>query len=965
MNNKAHKLTNKQTWAKWLFWSWNVIFLAFMTLGFAPTVLPEMITAVRSGEIPANFLAYAAVLTLIPAIVIVVGYTLLRRSPEKLFALGYGVEGPLMIILAVRFFVVRQATTAVTFILLVAALGILTYLWQILDRKITERGAVLTHTRLIGLTLLLATGLYASVWIAFYAVPIAGQFGTLAGDFLKEIWRSLRNLDFTNIEWRMVPFSILGTILFVYSATLFLLMPVAISILYVREWWRGVQQVAASYNRPRAVVLTTAVLIIIAVLFIQTSKQPQQEAFALLETPPANLEEAQALLAQEDGLRDGLLNAYLSRQRYVSAQGEVRHIGEMYDWAFDITDKQAQRVQRLYESVARPILYAPVTPTPPDSTFRDIWTNGAFVRDSTQAAELYEQFFDEPIVDGERETIIRAVRSTWMVDQARAGWQAVDDREILLTHQEVNVSEQGDWAEVELYEVYQNQTTQRQEVVYYFSLPETAVITGVWLGNNENRDERFEYRIAPRGAAQQMYQEQVQRRIDPALVEQIGPSQYRLRAFPIEPQRRSWATDTPGRSEIIEGPPLHLWLTYQVLADGDAWPLPYLAEKRNVYWTDDTVRLVNGTAMEADESTWLPTAVPATSPIIPTAHRVDFPNGQTVLIQPETPVQSEAEVAQATPPNDLKLAIVLDRSRSMAQLAEQTEAALTQLAATGPTATGTADLYLTASEFRGEPPSRTTLTDFDPAGILYYGGQNAADLLAQFADLQQDEAYDAIFVLTDGTGYGLGEGDVAVPVPDAPVWMVHVDGRFPIGYDDATLQAIQASGGGTAGSVDEALIRLLAVNGDIVNGYAFTVLPTEQIDGDFASDEFVAHAPSDDFAALAARQFILSQMAQNRASITDLATLDALHALAIEHSIVTPYSSMIVLVTEQQQRRLDSLEEGDDRFEREFEDVGETNQLTVTGVPEPEEWLLIGLAAAMLGWFVYTSRQNSPRKRLV
>ena len=385
------------------------------------------------------------------------------------------------------------------------------------------------------------------------------------------------------------------------------------------------------------------------------------------------------------------------------------------------------------------------------------------------------------------------------------------------------------------------------------------------------------------------------------------------------------------------------------MADSNAWPLPYLAEKRNVYWTDDTTRLINGATMDVDETTWLPTAVPATMAITPAAHRVDFPNGETVLIQPETAVTLPAS------PDDFKLAIVLDRSRSMAQLAEQTEAALTQLAVYG-----SADLYLTASEFRGEAPSRTMLADFDMARILYYGGQNAADLLVQFAGLQQGETYDAIFVLTDGTGYGLSEGDTAVPVPDAPVWLVHLDGRFPIGYDDATLQAIQTSGGGTAGSVDEALTRLLAENGDIVNSYIFTVLPTAQVTGDF-----VSHAATDDFAALAARRFILHQMAQNRASITDLATLDALHALAIEHDIVTPYSSMIVLVTDQQQRRLDALEGRDDRFEREFEDVGETDQLTITGVPEPEEWLLIGLAVAMLGWFVYTSRQNTPQKRLV
>jgi hypothetical protein len=30
----------------------------------------------------------------------------------------------------------------------------------------------------------------------------------------------------------------------------------------------------------------------------------------------------------------------------------------------------------------------------------------------------------------------------------------------------------------------------------------------------------------------------------------------------------------------------------------------------------------------------------------------------------------------------------------------------------------------------------------------------------------------------------------------------------------------------------------------------------------------------------------------------------------------------------------------------------------VTGVPEPEEWLLIGLALAALGWVVYKRRRE-------
>ncbi len=81
-----------------------------------------------------------------------------------------------------------------------------------------------------------------------------------------------------------------------------------------------------------------------------------------------------------------------------------------------------------------------------------------------------------------------------------------------------------------------------------------------------------------------------------------------------------------------------------------------------------------------------------------------------------------------------------------------------------------------------------------------------------------------------------------------------------------------------------------------------------------------------------------------------LAGLDALHGLAVQHGIITPYSSMIVLVNAQQHSDLDRLEKGDDRFARDVEDQGpamrELALAPVTAVPEPSEWLLLALAAA-------------------
>jgi putative PEP-CTERM system integral membrane protein len=957
-------LTNWQLWAYGLFWTWNPIFLAFMFLGFGPLVLIEMVNATRAGLIPTAFLAYALLMTLIPAIAVVLGLTLLRRTPDKLFTLGYGVEGPLMLLLAIRFFAVRELTPPITLILTITALGLATLLWQLLDRRIEQRSPTLAHLRLVGLTLLLLMGLYASLWLAFYVLPIGLEILKELGRLLQRPWY-FDWRDLAALQW--LPFWLLGTVLMAYTATLFVLMPLAVPLLYLRAWWQGARTLSLNDGWSRPALLTVGVLAAVLLALNLTAQQPQHEAFALLRQPPASLAQAQQLLTQEATIRDGLLNAYLAPQRYFSAVGEVEHVQEMYSWSVGLPEAQAEQIQGWYEVVARPVLYEPTgveaaAPATEDQQRRgDFASDSALRREPEEAARLYETFFDQTILEGERAAIVHAARSTWSIDQAQTAWQAVDDREVHLLRQEVSVSEQGDWAEVELYEVYQNQTGQRQEVVYYFSLPESAVITGVWLGNSADRSQRFAYRVSPRGAAQSLYRNEVRQNRDPALVEQLGPRQYRLRVFPIEPRSLSWESRS---STVQEGPPMHLWLTWRVLASDNGWPLPHLAERRNVYWDDASVRQINGQPMQVADDQWLPASIPLSSPAKPVARRVAFPSGESVIIRPIADNEFPTTVSQ------LRLAVVLDRSRSMVKHEAEVRAALTQLRV-AMEGGQPVDLYLTASQYRGEAASQLSLDALDPASIVYYGGQNAAELLAQFEALRAGRDYDAILVLTDGSGYELGASEITVPMPQSPVWMVHLAGDFPLGYDDATLEAIQASGGGVVGAIDEALTRLLVAHAsgqaastgivrDVIDGYLWQTLPPGVAIS--ASGETVTVPPSDAFAAFAARRLILAAMQRQSGQLGQVETLDHLHAIAIEHSIVTPYSSMIVLVNEVQQKMLDELEKRDDRFEREFEALGETtpeDPLNVTGVPEPEEWLLLTLGGAMLIWYMRRSRQTA------
>ncbi|MEM8862352.1 MAG: PEP-CTERM sorting domain-containing protein, partial [Chloroflexota bacterium] len=175
------------------------------------------------------------------------------------------------------------------------------------------------------------------------------------------------------------------------------------------------------------------------------------------------------------------------------------------------------------------------------------------------------------------------------------------------------------------------------------------------------------------------------------------------------------------------------------------------------------------------------------------------------------------------------------------------------------------------------------------------------------------------------------------------------------------LEIIQASGGGAASSLDEAFGRLaVSLSGqsniNIVDGYEWMVLEA----GQSGPTNSIVHTSDSPFAKMAARQLILADMRANKGRITDVALLDSLHEIALDQAIVTPFSSMIVLVNQAQKDRLEELENREDRFQREVEEIGDTQAPgpTVTGVPEPEEWLLIILASGMLLWYLWKQRQR-------
>lgn len=926
-----------------LFWSWNLLF-AFIVIGWLPTVVGSLVEEAWHGALPWDLAAVSVALLLSPFLAMA-AWVPIGREPAKVFQLLFGIEGPLLLAGLVRLTLLREVTPSVLYLLLIVGLAGFVLALDLYRR----RTAPLSLPELAGHAVLLVTAGWFGAALAFYIPPTAVALVELAGELLEA---------FVTFEWiddiRYLPGLVAFGSFALLAVSLFAVLPIAFFSIYLGTFVRLYRETRARAGRaPTFLAAAVGVTLTLAPL-AALDRHPQIQAFAQLEAPPADDAARRALVADADALRAGLLNAYLAKYRYWTSVGEANHIAVMYGnsdrWGSRASrygrgapkepeaGTLADRAQDLYNLLTRPFVYQ----------------GDSLTGDRTRAADLYASFFDLPIQKGERDPVSQALNATWDRSTVEAGLLDVNGEKVHLARQSLAVTVHGDLATVQLDEVYHNETLDQQEIFYFFTLPESAAVTGLWLSDDLAWPDKYPGVFAPRGAAQQVYLEQRRERRDPALLEQVGPRQYRLRAYPILPRAFKGA----------EGAPLTVRLTYTTPLATDGVPLARLLERRNVYWDDRTERvgmtmpqkgLLDVPVPGAEpRGPWLPAVHPATT--APQAHRAIVGDGLVVTATPYA--------ATAKPPAGHRYAVVLDRSYSMRAHATDVTEALAYLRENVAPANDL-DLYVTAGWSAGEPVRLDSLpTDPD---FLWFGSIEPHQMLAQYDALRAGQRYDAVLVLTDAGTYDLAVTDPPpVPDPGGPLWMVHLGGALAPAYDDALLQAIQGSRGGVATSVPEVIGRLAvweapaSMNGgtavDALDGYLWRV---EAGTGDAAAPDAAAPTASDPaaasadpaFAALAARRYVLHQA--RTADMASVANLDAAHAVARAARVVTPYSSLLALVDEAQRKRLADLEAQEDRFTREAESGVETltaphDPFAVTAVPEPEEWALLLICGALL-----------------
>ena len=899
-----------------IFWVWNVAFLGIVYFWILPSIGESLIEATFSDLIPGQFLITFIGIVAIPTICTIIGGWRFRQEPLQLIRLFYGVEAPLFLLCLLRLFVLRELTPASTLILGTILVSIIAFSWEMLHGYANQNRWA-SWLQMFAHTLMLLSGLYVGVLLLFYAVPVAVMF---LREFFSFYW-----VQGIIDELTYNPNSIFGILLFffvlAFTTTLFVFMPSALASLYVHSGQRILRMFAFQHGHRRTFQGVIAVVTAWMILFVSFQQQPQTVAFQMLDLPVRNDSDRQELLANSNLIRDGLLNAYLYSYRYLGTAKQSNQIRVMYRSTFGLPEFLNQSLQNYFNHLISPFLYK------------------GSPKDTEKAAKLYSQFFDTPIQKGEQKAILHGLSSTANRDEVKAGLLNIGEQKVWLKQQEIKVTEHGDWADIELYEVYENQTFEPQEVLYYFTLPESAVITGIWLGDTDNLEQRFPFKVSPRGAAQKVYNSQVRRErpIDPALLEKVGPRQYRLRAFPV-PAKLS-PTERANNSE--QPTQMHLWLTYQVIAQDNSWALPQLTEKRNIYWNKDTQRMYNAEFVRSYQEAWLPPTVPAIAAQTPQQHQVSLANGYRISAQPlATPTEFL--------PESERFAVILDTSYSMKAQTKELKKTINWLLANGfgdlSFANGDADIYLANV---GIAPERIDdISQFNAEKVTFFGTLQYKEMLQQFLQLQEDTPYNGVILVSDAGSYELADDNQEMPKLSAPLWMLHL-GAMPPAYDDATLKLIQKSGGGVATKPAEVFQQVTAKSKlgnsvvSVADGYAW-----------FMEKSSSQETTENNFAPLAAQQLVLGL--SKKMNLETLDELDAIHAIAKTYKIVTPYSSMIVLVNDEQREALKLAEAATDRFNRKVEDGKEqltdpNNPLNSVSVPEPG--VVLGMIA--MGFFLF------------
>ncbi|MCT4534693.1 TIGR02921 family PEP-CTERM protein [Halodesulfovibrio sp.] len=876
----------------WFFWVWHGIIL-FLGGLLILAIMGKNFSQVMAGTLSLDYFVSGVGLLVVPLFLAICGGgELVKLEQSKLLKLVYVVELPLLILLGFRFFGIDVITIGDIFVLTSLAFPPLVYLFAFLADNFEFFASLRTKLSSgVGFYFFLVaySMLFVGMWysFAFVLLIIPPLLGSILGILGTALAITL------NVSWGFI----VGIILFIIFVFLFALVaPVPLYLVseYSKLWS---EKIEASFIEARVKTVATFCFVVVSWFFVFVFLQSTPQDFdTLVNSPPQNEQQMTFFADNKNEIRGWFLEEYIAQYNKYRSQ-------YVYAFYYDVlgSESMAEGAQAVVDALAKPMRHK--------SVFNDI----------ESVKKAYAAIFDVPMLEAEKATLEKRIGGRTKKDVFEE--RETDVKRVLVDEQTLSIQDHGYYANVKMHECYKNQTYMQREVEYYFAMPDGAVVTDLKMGLTESEAEAFRCVVAPRGAARKVYENEVRKRRDPALLEQIDDNLYRLRIFPVPAMQ--W--DREKRKEIGSAK-LFLWMTFQVLRTEQGFPMPRLLKKRNAYWIDRPDRETE--TNKGVLATWLPEFLPSNKKGAVTSHMVMLPEGYSVKISPKQPTKTSLE----------RIAVVLDSSYSM----HNTIGKAYERVRNGFKGVQK-DVYVVNSTT--ELSKELDITISEPPKC--FGSSTYQGMIREFNRVRKNAQYDAIFLLTDDGSYWTNSDEKIFLKDKEPLWLVHL-GKRPFTHSQVVKNALIKTGGGVI--FDEQLT---------MDTCEYIARAAKRKENRLIGDVYEWHVQKQRYnreffsgpIQLAAQKII-----QVSKRVKEHDSLEALHTFAQDYHIVSPYSSMLVLVNEQQEKALKNAEQGKDKFDRDdewrsgkyVENSSINRRVSLSAVPEPHEWVLIILGTILL-----------------
>lgn len=865
--------TNKYTLYT-IFWGCNIL----GSLGFLSVILPW---SFRQEFLPWNVAIMLYILLLVPVSAVWFGlFTRAKKEPQKLIVFLFAVEIPIVFLALVRLLFIRQMTEILWLFFLslfVAIVGFIVFFTRKKIKTLTERVFIFLSQEIaliIGSYLLLLTVFFLPVIIAL-------------------IVRGILEIDISNI-WLVLMqtkglffFSLLFSFLLsCVTISLLIITPIATFLIYWRSFNSNKKELVSEYKYTGYLQYAFGFLyILVGILF---AVQWHSDSYNTLMTnyfEATNFEEQQKyaakLIDHDKSLQRILRNEYLAPYRFLTDKRR-NELARGYTQELNVPESMASGIQSFFNVVALPFVY-----------------QSYFATDTKQAKEQYAKLFDAPLQEGERDELVKAMKATNTKDRLKAGILDEESKNVYLVSRTVKSTTEnnGMFVKVSIEEEYENVSDDMQEVYYEFSLPQEAIITGLWLG------PELEYTgvIAPKGAARE---QQVTRRVAPALLEQIGPRQYRLRVFPIKPVSES--------NQRVK-------FEYIAFASPEGIPLPIISTKRNIY--EDKKSLVQFFANGQKQDIFTISANHCNDKTFNVETSIGTLSYLPHHLNPMLNSYNCTTLKFVTFPSikDKKIAFLFDASYSSKQR-DWSEYLKEKLPINTLAQNNDLDAYFFTTQL--SQPVRLTPERLRTELSVIHFGQTARLKALQLLPQQ----YDVILMFTDGSDSDVGfDKDFSYP-DNTPIYIIHDNNSLPQYHDDLTLTVLR-SGGGVFTEAKEVLeLMTLKQNSQTLDGELLAIDKYGAWLLNEVANPIELSGNTDD---LFAHKQAINKMLQHSKN-----ELEKIHQIALSQGIVSPYSSYIVSKKK-------------NKFEADYDSEP---SMKLRGIPEPEEWALLITAVFLLAY---------------